>query len=146
MPLFVRLSVSDLEASTEWYRALGFDIVYSMPVMVHVRYRKYADVMLAAPAADLDGERTSGDASRGRGVSVYVAVEDESVDDVAGRAREHGAELSAEPHETPWNTREVALRDPDGYEFVFSEPVDTERSFEDVMGGPAPDDATDESS
>lgn len=99
--------------------------------------------MLAAPAADLDGEGQPGSAegSRGEGVSVYVTVEDESVDDVADRAREHGAELSAEPHETPWDTREVALRDPDGYEFVFSEPVDTERSFADVMDGPAPDDA-----
>lgn len=38
MPLFVRLTTSDLEASTEWYCALGFDVVYSVLVMVHVRY------------------------------------------------------------------------------------------------------------
>ena len=136
MPLFVRLTVSDLDESTAWYRVLGFDVVYSMPVMAHVRYREYADVMLAAPAAGLDdGQSTeSGEESRGEGVSVYINVENESVDDVADRARERGAELRAEPHETAWNTREVALRDPDGYELVFSEPVDTERSFEDVTG------------
>lgn len=46
MPLFVRLTVSDVSASADWYRDLGFDVVYSMPVMAHVRYRKYADVLL----------------------------------------------------------------------------------------------------
>ena len=68
MPLFVRLTVSDLDESTAWYRALGFDEVYSMPVTAHVRYRKYADVMLAAPQADIDGERP-GDEERRAGAS-----------------------------------------------------------------------------
>jgi uncharacterized protein (DUF1697 family) len=36
--------------------------------------------------------------------------------------------------ETAYNTREVTVEDPDGYTLVFSEPVDTSRSFEDVMG------------
>ena len=34
----------------------------------------------------------------------------------------------------PWNTRDIAVHDPDGYTLVFFEPGDTTRSFEDVMG------------
>lgn len=141
MPLFVRLTVTDLAASVDWYRELGFDVVYEMPAMAHVRYRKYADVMLVSEASDLG--RDAGDDARptprGDGVEIYVNVENESVDDVAERATQAPAHAGADadgPHETGWNTREFAVRDPDGYRLVFSEPVDTERSFEDVMGEP----------
>lgn len=133
MPLFPQLTVSDTAASTEWYRAIGFDVIYSMPVMVHLRYRKYADVMLVADRTNRD-EEVSPDSRRGQGVSIYLTVEDESVDDVAHRAAEYGAEIASEPHETAWNTREVALRDPDGYELVFSERAESDRTFEEVMG------------
>ena len=57
----------------------------------------------------------------------------ESVGDVTARAREAGATTDG-PTETGWNTRELAVRDPDGYELVFSEPVDTDRSFASMMG------------
>ncbi|WP_198665624.1 VOC family protein [Haloprofundus halophilus] len=133
MPLFCQLAVTDLDASTRWYEALGFDVVYSMPVMAHVRYRKYADVMLVADEAKL-GDRPPGVARRGTGVSIHVGVETESVDDVANRATEYGADVVEGPYETPWNTRELVVSDLDGYELVFSEPVDTERSFEEVIG------------
>ena len=131
MPLFPRLTVSDIEESTEWYEALGFDVIYSMPVMAHVRYRKYADVMLADEGTQPAESVPEGD--RGRGVSIYVTVEDESVDDVAERAREFGAEIVEEPRRTEWNTRELTVADPDGYELVFSERAESDRSFEEVM-------------
>lgn len=157
MPMFPRLTVSDVAASTEWYEALGFDAIYSMPVMAHVRYRKYADVMLAADgmagtddADDEGGDDGRGDdgaaseedaddaaaakRTRGDGVSIYVTVQGESVDDVAERAREFGAEIAAGPENTPWNTREVTILDPDGYELVFSEEAESGKSFESVMG------------
>lgn len=132
MPLFVRLAVSDVEASTAWYEALGFETIYSMPVMAHVRYRTYADVMLAAEQAA--GRAEPSPSSRGSGVSIYLTVEGESIDDVASRAEAAGADVVEAPHETPWNTREFTVADPDGYELVFSEVVDTDRRFEDVMG------------
>ena len=148
MPMFPRLTVADVAASTEWYEALGFDAIYSMPVMAHVRYRKYADVMLAADGMEgeqseddaaaereaADGEAPAGGRTRGDGVSIYVTVQGESVDDVAERAREFGAEIAAGPENTPWNTREVTILDPDGYELVFSEEAESGKSFEDVMG------------
>lgn len=139
MPLFVRLTVEDVAASVAWYRALGFDVVYETPVMAHVRYRRYADVMLVTSQADLGDESDESDESdeatpkKGGGVTIYLTVEAESVDDVAARASDHGATADG-PHETGWNTRELALRDPDGYELVFAEPLDTDRSFEAVMG------------
>lgn len=135
MPLFPQLAVSDLEESTEWYRALGFDVVFSMPVMAHVRYRKYADLMLVADRTQFGSERPPEGSARGRGVTVYISVEDESVADVAERATEHGVTPAAEPSETPWNTREVRFEDPDGYRLAFSEPVDTETTeFPNVLG------------
>lgn len=138
MPSFVRLAVSDLSASVEWYRAVGFETVYEMPVMAHLRYRRYADVMLAAEAVDSDGsdapDAPDAPVRRGRGVSVYFTVDDESVADVADRAAASGVAVGDGPRETPWNTRELPLVDPDGYELVFSEAVDEDRSFEDVMG------------
>jgi uncharacterized glyoxalase superfamily protein PhnB len=131
MPLFPQLTVSNVEESTAWYEALGFDAIYSMPVMAHVRYRKYADVMLVA---DRSEEGSDAETTRGDGVAINVTVEEEAIDDVAERAEEHGAEVAAPPHETEWNTRETTICDPDGYELVFSERAETDRSFEDVMG------------
>lgn len=63
-----------------------------------------------------------------------MSVEDESVEDVTDRASAAGIDPAEAPHETSWNTREVHFTDPDGYDLVFTEPVDTERSFDDVMG------------
>ena len=139
MPLFVQLIAADLDASVEWYRAVGFDVIYEMPAMAHVRFRTYADVMLVADEGRVGGDEAGVDSastpSRGEGVAVYLTLEDESVQDVADRAREAGVDAGDGPEETAWNTRELRLSDPDGYELVFSEPVDTDRSFEDVMSG-----------
>lgn len=133
MPLFVQLTVADLDASADFYEALGFDVIYSMPVMAHVRYRKYADVMLVADQTDVGEEGESEKKNRREGLSIYLTVENESVDDVAERATDFGAEVANGPYDTPWNTREVAIVDPDGFELVFSEQADSDRSFEDVM-------------
>jgi predicted lactoylglutathione lyase len=133
MPLFVRLTVEDLSASVAWYRALGFAVVYEMPVMAHLRYRTYADVMLVGEQSDLRDDAERDATTKGAGVQVYLTVEEESVDDVAARATAYGVDSDG-PRETGWNTRELTLRDPDGYELVFAEQLDANRSFEDVMG------------
>jgi catechol 2,3-dioxygenase-like lactoylglutathione lyase family enzyme len=132
MPLFPQLAVADVGAATAWYEVLGFKTVFSMPVMAHVRFRKYADVMLVDDRARTGQEALPG--PRGQGVSVYLTLEDGSIDDVVARAEAADIDPVRGPGETSWNTREVAFRDPDGYEFVFSEVADSERPFEDVMG------------
>lgn len=128
MALFPRLLVDDVDESVGWYERMGFATVFRTAGMAHVRYRRHADVMLAEGPAD-DPETP-----RGAGVAVYVTPLDRSVAEVADLAREAGSSVDG-PRETGHNTREVAVRDPNGYELVFSEPVDTDRSFEDVVGG-----------
>ena len=53
MPMFPTLSVADAPASVDWYvNKLGFSTVFLLPVsdsgiaMAHLRWRKYADVLL----------------------------------------------------------------------------------------------------
>ena len=137
MPLFPRLTVRDVAASTAFYTdVLGFDEVFAMPGggMSHVRSRKYADVMLAesgppvdsGTAADSETLAAPGDDSGavvGAGVELYLTVEEGSADDVAARVREAGRAADG-PTETAWNTREVRVEDPDGYVLVFSERVE----------------------
>ncbi|WP_227353799.1 VOC family protein [Haladaptatus salinisoli] len=126
MPMFAQFAVTDLDASTDWYRSVaGFREVAPLPGLSHLRYRRYADVMLVPAEADAD--------ERGRGPSLHINVEGETVSDVFERATENDATVVREPAETPWNTREVALADPDGYRIVFTEPVDTELDFETVI-------------
>jgi uncharacterized glyoxalase superfamily protein PhnB len=129
MPMFNQLSVSDVTSSTEWYQeALGFEAVFTMEGLAHLRYRKYGDVLLVLGNEPIDPEH------QGRGVSICFNVKDETVAELADRARNVGAIIERGPTETPHNTREVVITDPDGYELVFSEPIDTKASFEEVMG------------
>ena len=53
MPSFPTLLVQDIEASSRWYQeALGFQHIFTIPghdavpVVVHLRWSKYADVLL----------------------------------------------------------------------------------------------------
>jgi predicted lactoylglutathione lyase len=137
MPLFVQLQVSDVERSAAWYRSLGFASVYSNLAVAHLRYRTYADLMLVRQGGEFPGGERSADRRRGSGVVVYLTLEDESVDEVAARATDLDAGSVAGPTETAWNTRELRVVDPDGYELVFAEVVDAERTFDEVMGDPS---------
>ncbi|WP_435359246.1 VOC family protein [Haloarchaeobius sp. DFWS5] len=127
MPAFTRLACTDLDESAEWFETVaGFETVFSMPGLSHLRYRRYADVLLA-PA--------SGDEQVGSGgATLCFNVVDETVADVAERAHDADWPGVDGPTETAWNTREVTLTSPDGYDLTFSEPVDTSRDFDEVMG------------
>src|SRR5438270_12464589 len=67
MPSFAVLVVSDLEASSEWYRtALGFADVFTLrmadgkPVIVHLRWCTFADLLLTPARAPLAAEPGAG--------------------------------------------------------------------------------------
>jgi lactoylglutathione lyase len=135
MSMFTQLSVSDVERSAEWYESLGFEINYSMPQIASVRYRKYADLMLIDETTSIRTD-LSETAERGQGVSIYFIAEDESADEIAARAEKHDAEITHGPEETTWNTREVVIIDPDGYELVFSERLEKDGTIEEVMESP----------
>lgn len=138
MPLHARLDVADVERSREWYEAVGFETVYAMPAMAHVRFARYADILLQAG----DPPDADGDAVPGRGVTLSFTVDPsvegvafDGVDAVAERARAADATVVEGPVDRPYNVRELVLADPDGYRLTFTEQLDAERSFEDVMGG-----------
>jgi lactoylglutathione lyase len=134
MSMFAQLSVADVEGSAEWYESdLGFEINYSMPMIASVRYREHADLMLVDEKTSFRTDLSKGATERGRGVSLYFIAENESADEIAARAEEHNAEITHGPEETTWNTREVVISDPDGYELVFSERLETDGSIEEVM-------------
>lgn len=123
MPLFAVLETGDVQALTQWYRAaLGFAVLFTAaptgaPLLVHLRRRKYQDLLVrpcppGAPAA-------------GSGAWSLWLDAGEDVDALAQRAAAVPAtgQVSIEaPVDTPWNTRQLRVTDPDGRVLVLSQP------------------------
>jgi catechol 2,3-dioxygenase-like lactoylglutathione lyase family enzyme len=138
MPFFVNLIVRDLEASSKFYQEiLGFKHIFTLPgfggkpALVHLRWSKYADLLIALPA---DGKVVP--EPRGAGVSLsFQMLErfDGSVDTLAEQAKAGGANIASGPLDQPWNVRELTVLDPDGYRLVFTAPLKTNLAFEDVI-------------
>lgn len=133
MPFFVRLLVCDLEASSSFYQeTLGFKHIFTMPgpggqpALVHLRWRKYADLLIALPR---NGETLP--EPRGAGVSLSFQMLDRfegSVDALAERAKARGANIASGPLDQPWNVRELTILDPDGYQLVVDRTDIVERT------------------
>jgi catechol 2,3-dioxygenase-like lactoylglutathione lyase family enzyme len=144
MPAFPMLRVSDPAASARWYQeALGFRHVFTMPgrdgllVLIHLRWVKYADLLLVP-----EGEPTVG--PRGLGITLNFNFVDErlealTVDALAERARAAGATILDGPADRPWNVREVTIADPDGYHLTFSRVINIGLGWEQlgrqIIGG-----------
>jgi len=128
MPMFVNLEVSDLDSSVNWYqKALGFRVVYRGPDLIHLRRERYQDLLLFSPQT---GELIA----PGDGVVIQFQAGEISVGKIAEASRQVELTIVEGPVERPWNVREVTIRDPDGYQIKFSEPIDTNLSFDEVMG------------
>ena len=123
MPMFVTLAVADVAALASWYQqTLGFAVVFEapgaggQPSLVHLRRRKYQDVLitpLAPGAAAAEAPST---------VSVSFSADGE-VDALAERARTVaavGQSTIVGPLDTPWNTRDLRVTDPAGHRLVFT--------------------------
>ncbi len=113
MPMFITIAVPDVAAVSDWYvRALGFAVVFSAPPMVHLRRKKYQDVLIT---------RGSGGApSDGR---LTISFQTDDLDALASRARAAanvGMSAIDGPVETPWNTRDLRVTDPAGNRLVFT--------------------------
>jgi uncharacterized glyoxalase superfamily protein PhnB len=157
MPSFPVLIVRNLQASAKWYQeALGFAHIFTMPgpggksggvvprerhaagttpaaqpALVHLRWMKYADLLIARPRDGKDIPEP-----RGAGVALNFNMfgrPDESVDALAQRAKEHGATIAAGPLDQPWNVRELTVLDPDGYRLVFSAPINIGLGFDKML-------------
>lgn len=126
MPSFPALTVADIAASQRWYEALGFATVFAMPGMAHMRWIRYADVMLRM------GPPASG--PKGLGVALNFMVA-ENIDALAERARAMGAKFVMEIGDRPWNARDFTLADPDGFALTFTYgPLRKDLSFDEVIG------------
>ena len=133
MPSFPTLAVRDLTASSRWYQqVLGFQLVFEMPgpsdapVLVHLRWARYADVLLVS-------DTSQSSATRGAGVTLNFAMTQTSVDNFAAEVGNKGATIISGPVDQPWNAREVTLLDADGYRLTFTQPLDKQMSMEEVM-------------
>ncbi len=119
MPAFATLEVADVHRTVAWYEALGFVSLFTMPgpdgapLLVHLRRWRYQDVLVrpGTPAA-------------AGGQSLSIAGVAEELDGIAERVRDHSARTGSGsvegPLDTPWNTRDLRLTDPDGYRLVVT--------------------------
>lgn len=123
MPMFATFAVADVSAVTAWYeRALGFATVFrasdvnGQPGLVHLRRRKYQDVLLTPVPPDASGLGAPSS------LTVSFSAEGE-IDALAERARSVEPLGRAEilgPIDTPWNTRDLRVTDPAGHRLVFT--------------------------
>jgi catechol 2,3-dioxygenase-like lactoylglutathione lyase family enzyme len=120
MPAFPTLVVSDAERSYRWYQdVLGFVDVFTVrgpkgaPVLAHLRWCRFGDVLLTPARALLDEPR---------GAGIVLNFSADEVDTLAARIRAAGAAIEEGPVDRPWNTRDVTVRDPDGYRLNFTAP------------------------
>ena len=133
MPAFPTLAASDVGRSSVWYQeVLGFADVFTlrgrdgMPMLAHLRWCVYGDVLLTPARGAMDG-------ARGLGISLNFAATD--VDALAERIRSRGSTVHEGPVVRPWNARELVVLDPDGYRVCLTAPVAGEgERFEAVMG------------
>jgi len=137
MPSFATLVVRDLEESSKFYQeALGFKHIFTMPgsggkpALVHLRWLKYADLLIALP-------RDSKEVSESKGVGISLNFNlldrfDGNIDALAEHARDKGANVNG-PVDQPWNVREVTILDPDGYRLVFTVPINIDLSFDKML-------------
>jgi catechol 2,3-dioxygenase-like lactoylglutathione lyase family enzyme len=136
MPVFITLEVKDISAATRWYQeALGFRPVFDAPpgpdgklTLVHLRRERYQDLLLVPTQM----ERT--DPPR-EGLVINFLPGEESVSTIAERARAARSPEVDGPIERPWNAREITITDLDRYRIRFSEPIDMNKTFDEVIEG-----------
>lgn len=135
MPMFPTLSVTDIGVSTSWYtEKVGFAHIFAIPgtdgdiALEHLRWSKYADLLLVPEASAHYPTQ-----AKGTGISLSFLVQMETIDDMAARLKASEVEIAEGPVNRPWNTRDIVVIDPDGFRLIFFEPIDTTRTFEDVI-------------
>ena len=134
MPSFPTLAASDLAQSGRWYQeALGFQHIFTAPsrdgtpMLIHLRWAKYADLLLVPQQQAPEGPR-------GVGVTLGYSIQQGTADELAKRARAAGVTILEGPVDRPWNARELIVADPDGYRLAFSQaPLQRDLGWE-VLG------------
>src|SRR5688572_12091171 len=115
------LTVNDLQRSTDFFTALGFE--------VEDRWEENGvllGVMLKGGDARLglsqDDGKKGRDRVKGVGMRIYIEAADD-IDAVAARAKAAGVTLTREPHDTEWGTRAFEVTEPSGFLLTFGSPA-----------------------
>ena len=108
------ITASDLQASVAWYR----DVLGFMVAEEYQRDGKVMGVRLRAGSVDFllgqDDFAKGRDRQKGQGLRLFC-VTAQDVDQLAAAIKERGGQLSQEPTDQPWGTRDFAVVDPDGF-------------------------------
>jgi predicted lactoylglutathione lyase len=139
MPAFVSLAVSDLPATVRFFiEALDFDVMFSgpelngVPMLVHLRRARYQDILVrqASPGTDVVAGTSP--------VSTFAAADAAAIDELQARVERAGGAVVGPAADTPWNTHELTVADPDGHRFTFTaraesyEPRDFDATMREV--------------
>jgi lactoylglutathione lyase len=115
------LTVNNVERSMAWYRdVLGFT--------VSERWENGGELMgVEMAAGDVsfmigqDDWKKGRDRVKGVGVRLYCTT-DQDIDTLAARIKANGG-MPEGPKDTQWNTRELAVNDPDGYKITIAKEI-----------------------
>ena len=116
------LTVNDLEASLDFYEnILGFRVQRALPKPGRPdrRSRGAGGQRRAAPRS---GRRPGKDRAKGVGFRLYCTTS-QDIDELAAAIKARGGELTQEPTDEPWGTRDFAVTDPDGFKISISTPM-----------------------
>ena len=111
----ITLVTRDMAASTEFYDAVGFSMLYGGPTEPFTSYRAGSGFV----NLQLDPDWQVASTVWGR---VVFWVDD--VDAVHAKVVAAGLEPMTEPADAPWGERYFHLRDPDGHELSFARPLE----------------------
>jgi uncharacterized glyoxalase superfamily protein PhnB len=112
------LSANDLERSLKFYTGLGFIVQdrYEEDGQLQGVMLKAGDALLGVSQDDFARGR---DRVKGVGMSFHVET-DQDVLALAGRAKDAGITLDAEPAPLPWGPLGFRATDPDGFKITVS--------------------------
>lgn len=114
MPMFATIAVQDLAALRDWYLgALGFAVVFQSPQMVHLRRKKYQDLLLVGKSEPPSGAPSG---------NLTISFQTDDVDALAERVRNASPAVVVieGPVDTPWNSRDLRVTDPVGTRLIFT--------------------------
>ena len=118
MPAFVSLTAGDIGATVRFFtEALDFAVMFSgpeidgVPMLVHLRRARYQDVLV---------RQGDGGGTAGSPVVAFAAADAAAVDALGARVAAAGGTIVSPAADTPWQTRELTVADPDGHRFTFT--------------------------
>ena len=114
------LWTQDNTLSVRFYKKLGFDIVESNDRHSVVRLGGF-DITLVSMRDENEFSRDSLSGEKGRGMYVYIKVDD--VDVTHAQLTKAGITPYTSPRDWYWGNREFIVKDPDGYKLCFWQPV-----------------------